>query len=96
MRRSRQIIVVALVATALCAGRMTLAVPQPGPRTQLAGRIISRLSSGLRRAVTARLYQPRRENARVLVVAQLARPRVIHSARISFSPFHFRLPPPLA
>ena len=45
MRNARHIIAVTLVATAICAGRLTVAAPVQTPVTQLAGRLLQRLTT---------------------------------------------------
>jgi hypothetical protein len=97
MQRTRQVIVVALVATALCAGRIATVAPQQPPVAQMAGRLIHRLGRSFSRVVpTARLYQPRREESRPVHQPTCVRPDAIPLIPVCLSPFQFRLPPPLA
>ena len=97
MRRHRHLIAVTLLATALCADRVSLAAPVQRPAAEAAGGIIQRLSVNLRRAMPPlRLYQPRAV-APQAAVAPSPVPRPIPlAAVIHLSPFDFRLPPPLA
>ncbi len=106
MKRTRQAIAVALVATALCADRVVGAAPRVQPQAasmaaSMAGRLVERLSGSLRRTVAAvRLVQARRDGPAVCGGAALAgialggsaAPR-IHASILS--PIQFRLPPPL-
>jgi hypothetical protein len=97
MRNARHIIAVTLVATAICAGRLTVAAPVQTPVTQLAGRLIQRLTTRFGRVVAAaRLYQPRREGVRSAEPAPAFASDCPLAVRGSFSPFQFRLPPPTA
>jgi hypothetical protein len=97
MRNARHIIAVTLVATAICAGRVTAAAPVQTPVAQLAGKLIQRLTTRFGRVVAAaRLYQPRREGVRCAQPsAAIAFDRAL-AVRTCFSPFQFRLPPPTA
>ena len=100
MGRTRHILAVTLVATALCADRAVAAAVTPEapvrPQTsmmEMAGRFVSRLSSNFRRAVaTVRIYEPRSQQG----AASFDRP-IPESApivQIPISPNQFRLPPP--
>jgi hypothetical protein len=97
MNRTRQVIAVALVATALCADRVVAAAPSQ-PRVQgssVAGRIVSNLSERFQRVLPAiKLYQHRRDEATPLVPP----PRLINAVAVAhqpLTPFQFRLPPPV-
>jgi hypothetical protein len=97
MRRTRQVIVVAVVATALCAGRVASIAPQQTPVAQLAGKLIDRLSSRFRRVIpSARICQPVRQEARAVDQFRIAAPEPVFALPVTLSPFHFRLPPPIA
>ncbi|MGH7175997.1 MAG: hypothetical protein ACREJC_01335, partial [Tepidisphaeraceae bacterium] len=63
MTRSRQILVVVLVASALCADEAGVAAPvHRAEATSVASRIVTRISVSFRRVVTAiRICQPLRE-----------------------------------
>ena len=96
MRRSRHLIAVTLLATALCADRATLAAPVERPAMQVAGRIIQRLETSLRRAMPPlRMYQPRVTNLKPAPMPPAAATTVAVVSAIHLSPFDFRLPPPL-
>jgi len=100
MGRTRHILAVTLVATALCADRAVaataapevLARPQAG-MMEMAGRLVSRLSSNFQRAVaTVRIYEPRsQQNAPTF---DRPMPESAPVARLPISPNQFRLPPP--
>ena len=97
MRRSRHVIAVIVVATALSADRVANAAPQAKPQvTQLARTLANKLSTGLQRVVPAvRLVQDRREGETQQVVSHLVNEVItplIHPAQ--GTPFSFRLPPP--
>jgi len=97
MKRTRQLIAVALVATALCADRAVANAPEIKSQESVASRIVSRLTSGLRRAVSSnvRIYQTRQDT---LAVRPLAASRIGNLAFVefhqTFSESEFRLPPP--
>ncbi|MGD0138964.1 MAG: hypothetical protein ABSD28_08815 [Tepidisphaeraceae bacterium] len=98
MKNARHVIAVTLMATAICADRSLSAAPAEPQASHFAGRIIQRLSVNLRRVVPATcLYQPRRFG---LPPAQILHPRldalVVDLFPPLFSPFQFRLPPPIA
>ena len=102
MKRTRQVLVMTLMATALCADRLAAAAPevraqvQPAdPIARLATRLATRLSVSFRRVVPAmRLHQERHEvfAAPVSPGAAAAMEMIVHATR--GSPFRFRLPPP--
>jgi len=97
MTKTRHLIAVTLVATALCADRAALAVPSQQPVTQLAGQFIQRLSSSFRRVLpAARLYRSGRYGFQPVVRPLRATVSAQHPPAIRLSPFYFRLPPPLA
>jgi hypothetical protein len=102
MRRTRHVLVMTLVATALCADRVASAAPRVSPQVaqsdpiaRLANHLATKLSRTLRRVVAAvRLSPSRREG-----MAPQARPQVLVAAPTGVhlaqgSPFEFRLPPP--
>jgi hypothetical protein len=103
MNRARQVLAIALVATALCADRTFAAAPELRERPQnggssVAGRLVSRLSVSFRQVVAvARVYEARQEPDASPEAGTLARcsgdPSVaLFSTRIS--PLLLRLPPP--
>jgi hypothetical protein len=103
MKRTRQVLVMTLVATALCADRVVTAAPalrahltpSADPIARLASHLGGKLSGTFRRVVPAvRLSYSSREiapAARPSVPPALL-PPVLHLAQ--GSPFQFRLPPP--
>src|SRR5262245_5039944 len=96
MRRTRQLIAVALVATALCADRAVAAAPEVRVEGSIASRIVSRITTGLRRAVSSvRIYEPRQETSalRPLAVSRIDNVAVV-VVHPTLSPFESRLPPP--
>lgn len=108
MRRTRQVLAVVMVTTALCAdqvataaaahepvGRMSRVTEFTSLTSDLAGRFVSRLSQSFRRVVpSAAPVQARQPNPAVVTPA----PHMAdQSARVQpppLSPFQFRLPPP--
>jgi len=97
MRRSRHVIVVIVVATALSADRMVQAAPQAKPHvTHFARNLANKLSTGFQRVVPGVTFvQDRREGEAQQVTpdmpAEVSMPTV-HVAQ--GTPFRFRLPPP--
>ena len=100
MKRTRQVLVMTLMATALCADRVATASPevrgQLEPMAHPIARLATRLSVTFRRVVPAiRLHQVRHEefvSAQPVCPIAVA-PVIVHATR--GSPFQFRLPPPL-
>jgi hypothetical protein len=96
MRRHRHLIAVTLLATALCADRLSLAAPVERPAVEVAGRIIQRLEISLRRAMPPlRSYQPLVTTAKPVVLPVFSGHAAIPAPAVHLSPFDFRLPPPL-
>jgi hypothetical protein len=96
MKRTRQLIAVALVATALCADRAVAAAPEVRTEGSIASRIASRITTGLRRAVSSiRIYEPRQETRglRPLAASRIDNVSVV-VVHPTLSPFESRLPPP--
>ena len=99
MKRTRQVLVMTLVATALCADRVVTAAPelraQLQPMADPIARLATKLSVTFRRVVPAvQLHQSRREGT---ITQPLPEP--IPTAPLALhlrqgSPFQFRLPPP--
>jgi hypothetical protein len=95
MRRTRHVIAVMVVATALCADRAAQAAPEVRTQTTsgFARNFATKITTNLRRAVAQNALQPARtmETARTfpLVIREEA-----SGVRSEFSPFQFRLPPP--
>ncbi|CAN5539226.1 hypothetical protein BH09PLA1_BH09PLA1_20240 [soil metagenome] len=99
MVRTRQILAITLVATALCADRAVASVAPSELRTEarvtsLAGRFVSRLSSKFRRVVPAmRLCERVRGESTVPTAPRESLVRAFVPPQPT-SPFQFRLPPP--
>lgn len=97
MHKSRHILMVTLVATALCADTVAQAAPELRPQVhQMATRIVRRLSISFRQVVPAApMLQSHRDGASQSPM----QPRMISQDRAwptqAFSPFEFRLPPPV-
>jgi hypothetical protein len=94
--RSRHILAVAAVMTALCADRAVSAAPvSRTPVAEMAARLVIRLSESFSRVAPsnirpeARLELTSREGQ---VPAIIPQPSIVH--HVSLSPFQFRLPPP--
>jgi hypothetical protein len=100
MRRTRQVLAIVVVATALFADRGMAAPtmrPDPAPRAagSLAGRFIDRLSRGFSRSVPVVLpRQARRAVLAVLPVRPSSGDQSFGLSHRPVSPFQFRLPPP--
>ena len=94
-RRTKHVIAVMVVATALCADRsVSRAAPVARPQSQgLARTFASKLTTSLRCAVATTRVQV----ARCVEGAPVFAPPIREAAsgvRSDFSPFQFRLPPP--
>jgi|SRR6185437_4782765 len=94
MRRTKQVIAVMVVATALCADRSLSAAPQATAEPAgLARTLATKLTSSLRRTVapvkvlSARFNEKSRELPLPIRKAQ-------SGVRVEMSPAQFRLPPP--
>jgi hypothetical protein len=103
MKRTRQVLVLTLVATALCADRVVTAAPamraqltpSADPIARLASHLGGKLSGTFRRVMPAvRLSYSSREAAPAArpTIPPALLPPVLHLAQ--GSPFQFRLPPP--
>jgi hypothetical protein len=95
MRRTKHVIAVVVVATALCADRSLSAAPTPRVESSsLARTLASKLTSSLRRAVAPSVsVAPTRSEEQVQTFA-LPIHEEASGVRSTFSPFQFRLPPP--
>ena len=95
MRRTRHVIAVMVVATALCADRSVSAAPIARPQSAgFARTFASKLTTSLRRAVApAAPVQSVRMVESASVAAQPVRDAA-SGLHPTFSPFQFRLPPP--
>jgi hypothetical protein len=95
-QRTRQVLLALTVTTALCADQVAVAAPAMRPQvSQLAGRIVTRLTRSFRQVVTVELPVHARqrwgEPARPELSAVAPATDVPH---VPVSPFQFRLPPP--
>ena len=96
MRQMRKAVVVVMLAGALCADRAITAAPQLRPQVaELARTLAGRLTVGLRRVVPAARVEVRRDARAALVSTGVARPEAFDVAPVRFTPFYFRLPPPV-
>ena len=96
MSRTRQILAVVAVTMALCADHVAAARPAPTDAvTEMAGRLVSRLTQTFRRVVPSALRTPLRQQW-AAVADDVPRRRIVTApvARPTFSPFHYRIPPP--
>jgi hypothetical protein len=109
MRRTRQVLAVVVVTTALCADQVaTAAVGAREPigtigrvsevadlASGFAGRFVCRLSQSFQRSVPA-IVSVQARQPRPAVVAALPHPSETAACVLpqSFTPFQFRLPPP--
>jgi hypothetical protein len=93
MRRTKHVIAVMVVATALCADRAIASAPTSS-RSAPARSLASRITTSFRQTVPAVRLQPGRtmESAasHPLPICEIA-----SGVRSEFSPFQFRLPPPI-
>jgi hypothetical protein len=96
-RKARQVLLALTVTTALCADQVAASAPTLRPQvTELAGRIVTRLTRSFSESVTVeapvharqRGVQPSRAEHCAVVIPDDARHPPI-------SPFQFRLPPPV-
>jgi hypothetical protein len=92
----RKVIVVVMLAGALCADRVATAAPQVRPQVvEIARNMTRRLSINLRRVVPAtRLHETRQEGI-ARIDATCVRVVPADYDHLALSPFQFRLPPPL-
>jgi hypothetical protein len=96
MKRTKHVIAVVVVATALCADRSLSAAPVPRSADTSAGlarSFASKLTSNLRRAVAPIVSVPTRSDEQVQTFAPAIREEA-SGIRVELSPFQFRLPPP--
>jgi hypothetical protein len=98
MKRTKHVIAVVVVATALCADRSLSAAPvarSADASSGLARSFASKLTSNLRRAIAPTVsVQPTRSDEQVQTFAPAIREEA-SGVRISLSPYQFRLPPPM-
>ena len=99
MKRSRQVVAIALVAAALCADRAVAAAPALRPQVSgVAGKLVTRLSVSFRRVVpAARVYQTRCDQGVAAIAAPVgfAQDDTTVCFRTRLSPTVLSLPPPL-
>jgi len=93
--RARSIIVLTLVATTLCAGRLFASGPNSGPESRLPSeKLTARITRSLSRTVCRNPLVVQRRMA-----SPIAQPILLvtdqRSHAVLLSPFQFRLPPPL-
>ncbi len=92
---------VVVVTTALCADHVAIAAPTSCAESHeiagMAGRIVSRLAQHLRRVIPTAVRSPDHVGAKASQEIETeARPASLPvPARPGFSPFQFRLPPPV-
>jgi hypothetical protein len=106
MKRTRQVLVMTLMATALCADRVVTTAPElreslasasADPLARLASNLGSRFSGSFRRVSTpvVRLHQDRRDATATPVAAPQPIIATVATPHVAEgSPFQFRLPPP--
>ena len=100
MNRTRQIVAITLVATALCADRAVASVaPIAGHRHEarvvsLAERFARKLGSSFQRVVPAMRLCERSRGESIANVANRPAPAIEFIAPPPLGPFQFRLPPP--
>jgi hypothetical protein len=98
MRRTRQVLVLTLLATALCVDRAAAAAPALRPPVgQIARQLADRLTTTFRRTVAQVRFRPVLREGQALATADEPLTQVVASPlHQDFAPFQFRLPPPLA
>lgn len=98
MRKARHIFAVVAVTTALCADQMVAAAPLARPQVgEMAARVIERLAQPFRRTIPNAVRPIARTRvATPQAAAFVERPAEVPGLHCQFSPFQFRLPPPLA
>jgi hypothetical protein len=101
MVRTRQILAVTLVATALAADRAIASTANAPVSPQgeasvmsVAGRIVSRLTSSFRRVVPAARVWESRQVEQIADTVPHACSQNLFVSHTPLSPFQFRLPPP--
>jgi hypothetical protein len=96
MKRTRHVLTIALVATALCADRAVAAAPALRPQVaSVAGKLVTRLSVSFKRVVPSiRVYETHRQTVVPLIAhAPISDETVCYGIRLS--PLVQRLPPPV-
>jgi hypothetical protein len=100
MHRTRHVIVMTLVATALCADRAASAAPvlsKPvssavNPLARLATKLAGRLSGNFRPAISVARSRPTGQSSSI--VPPLSEPQLVYRPSPLGSPLQFPLPPP--
>ena len=96
MSRSRHILAVVAVTTALCADQVISAAPLPRPPiAEMAARLVTRLSQSFQRTVPGEFREAVRHHPTSdrIEAAQSPLPEPV-ILQCGLSPFQFRLPPP--
>jgi hypothetical protein len=95
MRRTKHVIAVMVVATALCADRAATAAPlaRPEATPSQARKIASRITRSFRQTV-ARVAMFRARTGEQAISFALCIREAASGVRFEFSPVQFRLPPP--
>jgi hypothetical protein len=97
--KTRRVLAVMAVTTALCADQVAVAAPARAQRTeigQMASRLVSRLTQSLRQGMPSVLAQPARQQRPAAKPArQIAATTPLSVGHALSSPFQFRLPPPI-
>jgi hypothetical protein len=98
--KTRRVLAVMAVTTALCADQVAVAAPAVRPQRveigQMASRLVGRLTRSLRQGMPDAIVQPARQQrpaARPMQQAAAATPLSVGHA--PGCPFQFRLPPPV-
>jgi hypothetical protein len=96
MKKTRQVIAIALVTAALCADRAAVAAPVAvsAPVARMAVNLANRLSCRLRAGVATVVLQRASLVAPQATIRRADADRVIDVLPVEISPFQFRLPPP--
>lgn len=94
--KTRHLVAITLVATALCADRAVSAAPALRPQVATAaGKLVTRLSVSLRRVVPAvHVYESRRDGLADLSQALACPSQSIACLGMQLSPLILHLPPP--
>ena len=98
--RTRRILAVMAVTTALCADQAAVASPaarpqQGGELAQMASRLVGRLTDNLRRVMPVAMHRPRcPQRAAASPSRRPLAPAAPAPRHALVSPFQFRLPPP--
>ncbi|HEX4124113.1 MAG TPA: hypothetical protein VHY37_05245 [Tepidisphaeraceae bacterium] len=101
-QRTRHILAVLAVSTALCADQAVIAAPTRPTAgqelAQMAGRLVDQLSRSFRRVTLATwpTDMPRRWSERRAMPQPVCAASAVVLAHTLISPFQFRLPPPVA